>query len=72
MGEHGKQQQASRMHRVPATNWAGSFHYGFRDGLFPASLEQVSEAVSGALSVKVLGSRHSFNGIVDGTLDSGT
>ncbi len=56
------------MNRVPATNWAGSFHYGFRDGLFPASLEQVSEAVSGARSVKVLGSRHSFNGIVDGTL----
>lgn len=56
------------MSRVPGANWAGSFQYGFRDGVFPASLDAVCEAVARAPSIKVLGSRHSFNGIVDGTL----
>lgn len=54
------------MKRVPTANWSESFHYSFRDCLYPSSLEAVCETVSQASRIKVLGSRHSFNGIVDG------
>lgn len=51
---------------VPAANWAESFHYSFRDCLRPTSADEVSEIVARAVTLKTLGSRHSFNAIVDG------
>ncbi|TCL73600.1 D-arabinono-1,4-lactone oxidase [Rhizobium sp. BK251] len=54
------------MNRVPSFNWAESFRYGFRDCVYPTSMEAVCEAVARAPKIKVLGSRHSFNAIPDG------
>ena len=51
---------------IPRTNWAKSFRYGFRDCLFPSSIDELSAQVAAASRVKVLGSRHSFNAISDG------
>jgi alditol oxidase len=47
------------------TNWAGNHTYGARRLHRPATLEQVQEIVAAAPRVRVLGSRHSFNGIAD-------
>ncbi len=46
-------------------NWAGT--YAYRAGRLhrPATLEQVREIVARAPRVRVLGTRHSFNGIAD-------
>lgn len=46
-------------------NWAGT--YAYRAGRLhrPSSMEQVREIVAGASRLRVLGSRHSFNGIAD-------
>ncbi|MGY1644138.1 FAD-binding protein, partial [Geodermatophilus sp. SYSU D00703] len=57
------------MTRVGAagTNWAGNHTYGARRLHRPATLEQVQEVVAAAPRVRVLGSRHSFNGIADST-----
>lgn len=54
------------MTRVPKANWAGSFHYGFRDCLYPSSVEAVREVVMRAPKIKTVGSSHSFNAIADG------
>ncbi|OLP57779.1 dehydrogenase [Xaviernesmea oryzae] len=54
------------MKTIPQYNWSGSFHYGFRDWHVPASIEALQELVAKAPRIKVLGSRHSFNGIADG------
>ncbi|MDM9625728.1 D-arabinono-1,4-lactone oxidase [Rhizobium sp. S152] len=54
------------MGHVPAANWAESFHYSFRDCLRPASADEVSTIVARSTAIKTLGSRHSFNAIVDG------
>ncbi|HEY0403906.1 MAG TPA: D-arabinono-1,4-lactone oxidase, partial [Blastococcus sp.] len=51
--------------RSPGTNWAGNYRYQARRLHRPSSLEQLRDVVSGASSVHVLGSRHSFNGIAD-------
>lgn len=51
---------------IPDSNWAKSFRYGFRAGLFPASIDELAETVAVADRIKVLGSRHSFNAIADG------
>lgn len=56
------------MEHVPAANWAESFHYSFRDCLRPASAEEVSAIVARSTAIKTLGSRHSFNAIVDGDI----
>jgi xylitol oxidase len=52
------------------TNWAGNFSYAAHDVLRPASLDALRAAVRDRGRVKVLGTRHSFNGIADsdGTL----
>lgn len=50
----------------PRTNWSKTFRYGFRESLHPSSIEELQSQVAGARRVKVLASRHSFNGIVDG------
>jgi alditol oxidase len=55
------------MTQVPAANWAESFHYGFKDCRYPSSVEDISEIVARSAAVKTLGSRHSFNAIVDGS-----
>ncbi|WP_028610105.1 FAD-binding protein [Paenibacillus harenae] len=46
-------------------NWAGNYRYGATEILVPDSMEQVQEMVARRNRVKVLGSRHSFNGIAD-------
>jgi xylitol oxidase len=51
--------------RAPAVNWAGNHTYPAAKLHRPASMAQLQEIVSGAASVHVLGSRHSFNGIAD-------
>jgi xylitol oxidase len=54
------------MRRIPTANWAESYRYGFQDCFYPSSTEAVCEIVSQTPKIKVLGSRHSFNGIADG------
>jgi xylitol oxidase len=51
--------------RSPGTNWAGNYRYLASRLHRPSSLDQLRDVVSGASSVHVLGSRHSFNGIAD-------
>jgi xylitol oxidase len=46
-------------------NWAGNFAYTARTLHQPTSLEQLQEIVRAAPSVRVLGSRHTFNAIAD-------
>ncbi|HEY1590234.1 MAG TPA: D-arabinono-1,4-lactone oxidase [Solirubrobacteraceae bacterium] len=47
------------------TNWAGNYTYRARAIHAPATLEQLQELVGALPRVRVLGSRHSFSGIVD-------
>jgi xylitol oxidase len=51
------------------TNWAGNLVYSAARLHEPESLEQLQEIVSAASSLRVLGSRHSFNDIADTTGD---
>jgi xylitol oxidase len=46
-------------------NWAGNYTYEARRLHRPTSVEHVQEIVAKAEKVRVLGSRHSFNGIAD-------
>jgi alditol oxidase len=46
-------------------NWAGNYRYRAGRLRRPSSLERVREIVGGAPRLRVLGSRHSFNGIAD-------
>jgi xylitol oxidase len=50
---------------LSTTNWAGNYTYWATTLHRPQSLEQLQEVVSAGSRVKVLGSRHSFTGIVD-------
>jgi xylitol oxidase len=48
-------------------NWAGNYHYS-TDKLHPArSVEEVQKLVKAHAKLKVLGTRHCFNGIADST-----
>ena len=47
-------------------NWSGTYRYAFDKILAPASVRELQDLVAGASQVKVVGSRHSFNGIADG------
>src|SRR5437867_2703125 len=47
------------------SNWAGNYTYGAASLHFPETVEQVQELVGRGSKLKVLGSRHSFNGIGD-------
>lgn len=51
-------------------NWAGNYTYGAAELQVPGSVEEVQELVARSRKIKVLGTRHSFNGIADteGTL----
>jgi alditol oxidase len=51
--------------RSPGRNWAGNYTYRAQKLHRPWRLEQVQEIIASAPSVRVLGSRHSFNGIAD-------
>lgn len=51
------------------TNWAGNYSYRAARLHHPTTVEQVQELVSHASKVRVLGSRHSFNGIADSPED---
>jgi len=46
-------------------NWAGNYTYNAVRLHRPATIEQVQELVSRCTKLRVLGSRHSFNGIAD-------
>jgi xylitol oxidase len=47
------------------SNWAGNYTYSTTRLHQPTTLEQVQEVVSRCDKLRVLGSRHSFNGIAD-------
>ena len=51
--------------RSVGTNWAGNYAYRAERLHRPETVEQLQETVAGAKSVRVLGSRHSFNDIAD-------
>jgi xylitol oxidase len=51
----------------PLTNWAGNYRYGTDNLHQLASIEQVQKFVKEHASLKVLGTRHCFNGIADST-----
>ncbi|MGW8821496.1 FAD-binding protein [Paenibacillus lautus] len=46
-------------------NWAGNYRYCSMELLEPKSLAEVKDLVVSRTSIRVLGSRHSFNGIAD-------
>jgi xylitol oxidase len=46
-------------------NWAGNYKYGAAECHVPESIEEIQELVATSNRIKVLGSRHSFNGIAD-------
>jgi xylitol oxidase len=53
----------------PLRNWAGNYRYSTSRITSPTSLAQVQEFVRSHKRFKVLGSRHSFNGIADSADD---
>ncbi|MCS7461349.1 FAD-binding protein [Paenibacillus doosanensis] len=46
-------------------NWAGNYEYRASELLTPGSVQEVQQAVASRSRLKVLGTRHSFNGIAD-------
>ncbi|WP_138493544.1 FAD-binding protein [Paenibacillus pinistramenti] len=46
-------------------NWAGNYRYSSMELLEPESLEEIQDLIASRPSIRVLGSRHSFNGIAD-------
>jgi len=50
-------------------NWAGNYTYSATRLHRPTTMEQVQEIVSRCRKLRVIGSRHSFNGIADCTED---
>ena len=50
-------------------NWAGNLEYGARRLVAPRSVEELQEVIRATERFRVLGSRHSFNGIADTTGD---
>ena len=53
----------------PLRNWAGNYEYSAARFHHPETVEQVQELVAHSTEVRVLGTRHSFNGIADCTGD---
>jgi len=47
------------------TNWAGNLTYSTDNLQMPGSLHEVQQVVKRAVNLRMLGSRHSFNGIAD-------
>ena len=50
-------------------NWSGNYTFGAARWHRPETIEQVREVVAGCRKVRVIGSRHSFNGIADSAED---
>jgi alditol oxidase len=50
-------------------NWAGNYTYSAARFHYPETVEQVQELVTRCSKLRVLGSRHSFNGIADSAED---
>ncbi|CAG7628972.1 FAD-binding protein [Paenibacillus allorhizosphaerae] len=48
-------------------NWAGNYKYSASEFHVPESVGQIQELVARSSQIKVLGTRHSFNGIADCT-----
>jgi xylitol oxidase len=48
-------------------NWAGNYRFSGTEFLVPDNVEQIQEWVACSTRIKVLGTRHSFNGIADCT-----
>lgn len=48
-------------------NWAGNYKYSTAEIYTPTSVEHVQELIANHSHIKVLGTRHSFNGIADCT-----
>ena len=53
----------------PRRNWAGNYCYQARAVHRPVSIDEVRDLVRSHSRLKVLGTRHSFNGIADTTAD---
>jgi xylitol oxidase len=53
----------------PRTNWSGNYHYSTDRLLKPSSVDEARKAVKSASKLRVLGTRHSFNGIADSTTE---
>jgi alditol oxidase len=51
--------------QAPGTNWAGNYAYRAKTLHRPTTVEELQDIVARSLSVRVLGSRHSFNDIAD-------
>lgn len=52
---------------TPLTNWAGNITFGTDRRHLPESVEQLQQVVSGARSIRTVGTAHSFNAIADST-----
>ncbi len=52
---------------MAGTNWAGNLAYGSVRTLAPATVAEVQEAVGSSARLRVVGTRHTFNGIADTT-----
>lgn len=48
-------------------NWAGNYRYSTSKPHVPEHVEELQEVVARSRHIKVLGTRHSFNGIADST-----
>lgn len=53
----------------PQHNWAGNYTYSATRWHRPETVEQIQELVSQAHKLRVIGTRHSFNGLADSTED---
>jgi alditol oxidase len=53
----------------PRTNWSGNYTYSTNHLSVPARVEEVQEVVRNATRLRALGTRHSFNGIADSTVE---
>lgn len=51
------------------TNWAGNYPFSATRLHRPTTIEQIQELVSRGNKLKVIGARHSFNGVADSTED---
>jgi xylitol oxidase len=51
----------------PRTNWSGNYQYSTDRLLTPQSVDELRKNVKSCAKLRVLGTRHSFNGIADST-----
>jgi alditol oxidase len=68
-GGYDRQEMPSQERMPELTNWAGNHVYAAARLHEPGSIEQLQEIVRASRSLRILGSRHSFNDIADTTGD---